>query len=264
MLPIIVTNSPAAIATIPRHDSPDVSVIFVTYGTGRILVNALATLASAMPTGVGFEVIVVDNPHDSYSGRSLRWLALATGGVRVIQPERNLGFGGGCAVGVGLARGSTIVFANPDIEFVAGWLPPLLDAVGTPDVVVAAPVLLNPDRTVQEAGVWIRDDGWAHFNRSAPEPGSSAIVVHASAACWVLKRERFDQLGGFDEAYWPAYYEDIDFVFRARAQGLRVVVHGSSQVVHHMSQSIPDRPMNIEPQRNEFLRRYPEATKTRP
>ena len=261
---MIVTNSPAALATVPWHPSPDASVIFVTYGTGKILVNALATLVSTMPASVAYEVIVVDNPHDSYPGRSMRWLALATAGVRVAQANRNLGFGGGCAAGVDHARGSTIVLANPDIEFLDGWLLPLLSAVEEPDVVVAAPVLLNPDGTVQEAGVWIRDDGWAHFNRSAPQPGSSADVVHASAACWVLQRDRFSQLGGFDEAYWPAYYEDIDLVFRAREQGLRVVVHGSSQVVHHMSQSVPDRPMNIEPQRDEFLRRYPAATTTRP
>jgi GT2 family glycosyltransferase len=261
---MIVTNSPAAIATVPSHDWPDVSVIFVTYGTGKILVNALATLADTMPTGLAFEVIVVDNPHPSYPGRSMRWLALATAGVRVAQSERNLGFGGGCGAGVDHARGRTIVFANPDIEFRAGWLPPLLEAVGAPDIVVAAPVLLNADGTVQEAGVWIRDDGWAHFNRLAPQPEATVDVVHASAACWVMKRERFEQLGGFDDAYWPAYYEDIDLVFRAREHGLRVIVHGSSHVVHHMSQSVPNRPSSIEPQRDEFLRRFPKATTTRP
>jgi GT2 family glycosyltransferase len=261
---MIVTNSPAARATIPRQSSPDVSVIFVTYGTGQILVTALASLATTMPDGVAFEAIVVDNPHDSYPGRSMRWLALATKGVRVAQPERNLGFGGGCGTGVGHARGDIVVFANPDVEFRSGWLTPLLDAVAAPDVFIAAPVLLNPDGSVQEAGVWIRDYGWAHFNRDAPEPGEAIDVVHASAACWVLRRERFEQLGGFDDAYWPAYYEDIDLVFRSRQHGLRVVVHGSSHVVHRMSQSVPDRPENIEPQRNEFLRRYPEATTIRP
>ncbi len=266
--PMIVTNSPAAVASIPGHATPEVSVIFVTFGTGQIVVNALATLAATMPADIAYEVIVVDNPHDSYPGRSMRWLALATSGVHVVQPDRNLGFGGGCGAGVEHASGRTIVFANPDIEFQAGWLPPLLATLDVPNVVpnvvVAAPVLMNTDGTVQEAGVWIRDDGWAHFNRDAPDAGELLEVVHASAACWVLRRDTFESLGGFDEAYWPAYYEDIDLVFRARERGLRVVVHGSSQVVHHMSQSVPDRPANIEPQRNEFLRRYPEATTTRP
>ncbi|HUF97343.1 MAG TPA: glycosyltransferase family 2 protein [Ilumatobacter sp.] len=261
---MIVTNSPAPLATIPACDAPHVSVIFVTYGTGQIVVNALATLASTMPGGVAYEAIVVDNPHRSHAGRSLRWLALATAGVRVLQPGRNLGFGGGCNAGVAVARGEVIVFANPDIEFREGWLVPLLDTLEAADVFVAAPVLLNPDGSVQEAGVWIRDDGWAHFNLDAPDAGASIDVVHASAASWVLRRDALTQLGGFDDAYWPAYYEDIDLVFRARDHGLRVVVHGSSRVVHHMGQSVPDRPLNIEPQRDEFLRRYPAATTTRP
>ena len=261
---MIVTNSPAATATIPRHASPDVSVVFVTYGTGQIVVKALATLAQTMPAHIAYEAIVVDNPHGMYPGRSMRWLALATSGVRVVQPRHNRGFGGGCGTGVEHARGQTIVFANPDIEFRGDWLSPLADALNEPAVFVAAPVLLNPDGSVQEAGVWIRDDGWAHFNLDAPGFGEIAEVVHASAACWVVQRERFEQLGGFDEAYWPAYYEDIDLVFRARKLGLRVIVHGSSRVVHHMSQSVPDEPSNIEPQRDEFLHRYPEATITRP
>lgn len=261
---MIVTNSPAPQATILPTESPDVSVVFVTYGTGHIVVNALATLAASMPAAVSYEAIVVDNPHLSYPGRSLRWLSLATAGVRVLQPLANLGFGGGCGLGVEHARGQVVVFANPDIEFTAGWLPPLLATLDDAHVFVAAPVLMNPDGTVQEAGVWIRDDGWAHFNLDAPPAGEVLSVVHASGACWVLRRAAYIELGGFDEAYWPAYYEDIDLVFRAREQGQRVVVHGSSSVVHHMSQSVPDRPENIEPQRDEFLRRYPEATTTRP
>ena len=55
-------------------------------------------------------------------------------------------------------------------------------------------------------------------------------------ACWLMRRSVFDELGGFDEGFFPAYYEDVDLALRAGRHGGTAVI-GDSTVVHHRGAS---------------------------
>ena len=257
----IVTASPAPVVRIGSSDTPTVSFVFVAYGTGPIIVDAIASLRATLADGdLSYEVIVVDNAHPTAPALTRRTLRLATAGVRMIEPGVNTGFGGGCELGAWHARGEVLAFVNPDLTFLAGWLEPLLAALDERDVSIAAPVLLEADGRIQEAGGSVTPQGWTLPDRepalTAPISPPIIDVEYASAACWLIKRDEHERIGGFDAAYHPAYFEDVDLALRARRLGGRCVVVPASTVVHHRGGSTPDAAI-IDAQHAAFVARWP-------
>lgn len=260
-----VTRSPRPITTVPSHAEPDISFVFVTYGTGVVVIAAIASLVGSLADEpVAYEVLVVDNEHPERRSFVENHLLLDTSGVRVIRPGRNLGFGGGCNFGVEQARGATIGLVNPDVEFAAGWLAPLITQLADGPAVIVAPVLLNPDDSVQSAGHRLWSDGSTSPITEPPPPGDVMRPDYASAACWLMRTSDFANLGGFDDAFFPAYYEDVDLALRARTRGGTAVV-GDSTVIHHHGAStatgdIPD----TTPQRDLLLTKWPTVATDQP
>lgn len=180
-----------------------------------------------------YELIVVDNG-------STDLVRDLDGPDILIRNAENRGFGVACNQGARLASGDVLVFLNSDTEPRPGWLKPLLDALKGPDVVVAGSMLTYPDGRIQHAGIETRGSGasWEPFNVQEPRPFGDVKAV--TGACMAVKREVFRELGGFDETYWNGG-EDVDFCFRARDAGYRVVYTPDSIVVHHESASGPER-----------------------
>ena len=254
----VVTASPAPLVAIEPVDAPDISFVIVTYGTGRVVVDAVeAARVAAADAAVAAEVIVVDNRHPTADGRSRRHLALDTSGVLVVEPGSNLGFGGGCELGILHARAEVICLLNPDVSGDGAWLRPLLAALDDPSVSIVSPVLVEPDGALQEAGQRVLSSGWTTPNRVRPAD-RVVDVDFASAACWVFRRVDHERLGGFDPAYHPAYFEDVDLAFRARAMGGRTVVHGGTRLTH-IGGGGTSEAANPGAQHDEFVRRHPDV-----
>jgi len=252
-----VTASPRPEVVVPPAERPQVSFVAVTYGTGSVVLDSLAAIAASLAPSLAWEYVVVDNAHPTLPGHSRRLLALGTSGVRLVEPGENLGFGGGCNAGLAVARADVAVLINPDVFPLPGWYEPLAAALDDPTVAIAAPVLLDPDGSVQEAGSRINRRGDPIPHTEAPEPGAISTVMFASAACWMVRRAEILDAGGFDPAYHPAYFEDADLAMRLAAAGRRTVVAGSSRVTHlvHMSTPSHGHPESSR-QRAEFLRRW--------
>lgn len=263
--PTVVRSASAAPLAVFEHvDQPELSVVIVTYGTGLVLERCLVELAEAIRSdGLRAEVIVVDNPHPDRGTWAGDRTCLATEGVIVVRPDENLGFGGGNGTGVEMARGPLVCLLNPDAFLASGQLARLVsEAQQHPDVIVA-PGFVYPDGSLQELGQRIRGDG---STVAVLEPGSPA-VDYASAACWVLHREVFDALGGFDPVFHPAYYEDVDFVLRARRAGYPLVLVEDVLVVHHQRGSTTESSAEfpeLSRQRAVFVERWHELVATRP
>lgn len=256
------TASPAAHASFePPADVPEVSIVVVAYGTGPILLETLASIAAATRAepDPSVEVIVVSNPHPIRGQRALVDLRLATRGVRVVIAPRNAGFGGGCELGALAAQGEVLAFVNPDVDVPTGWLRPLVTAArsgpGTPHI--AAPVLVDADGRVQEVGQRLYRTGATAPNLQ-PAAGDEPVAVdYASAACWVMTRDSHERLGGFDAAYHPAYFEDVDLAMRARRAGGGCLVVPTVRVVHHRGEGTPDAAAPASAQRDRLLHRWP-------
>lgn len=263
------TRSDAPVVRAPTRRPPaDVSFITVTFGTGPVVIDAIRALVDSMADDdLSYEIIVVDNEHPQVSRRARNELALSTAGVTVVIPGRNLGFAGGCELGALHATGRVLGFLNPDLAVRPGWLRPLLDELNRGASIVA-PVFLDPDGSVQEAGHVLYADGSTASITSPTSLGGDddRAPDYASAACWLMRRDEHERLGGFDAAFHPAYYEDVEFALRARrlGDGLRVVP--DVPVVHHrgMGTHGSQRAADTTTQRDELLERVPRIRWSQP
>ncbi|MCU1424306.1 MAG: glycosyl transferase family 2, partial [Microbacteriaceae bacterium] len=162
-------------------------------------------------------------------------------GARIVDVPVNIGYGGGCNLGVQNAAGSLIFLLNDDAIVDPHALARLATrATREPEVAAVGAVLLNPDGTLQEAGSRVlRDAGTVQLGAGLDPVSAEArpFLVHrdvdyASGAALLIKREAFDAVGGFDPIYEPAYFEDVDLAFRLKASGWRVVLEPSAWATH--------------------------------
>jgi glycosyltransferase involved in cell wall biosynthesis len=151
---------------------------------------------------------------------------------------KNQGFIGACNAGAKEARGDYLFFLNNDTLVREGWLDTLVETFDSvPNVGIVGSKLFFSDGVLQEVGgiIWRMGDGW-NWGRGAdpstPKFNFLRDADYVSGAALMIPRALFDQLGGFDDHYRPAYYEDTDLCFKVRAAGKRVVVQPASEIVH--------------------------------
>ena len=219
----------------PAPEAPRISVVVCAHNqfghTHRCLQSIFEQGARA-----GFEVVLVD---DASTDATLLAEFVVTGGIRVLRNPRNLGFLRSANLGAKAARGEFLLFLNNDTEVEEGWLDELVRTFELmPEVGVAGSKLVYPDGRLQEAGGIVHRLGdatnWGN-GRDPDEPRFCHLrdADYVSGAALMVPRALFEELGGFDEEFAPAYYEDTDLCFRVRQAGRRVVVQALSRVVHH-------------------------------
>jgi GT2 family glycosyltransferase len=190
--------------------------------------------------------------------------------VRVIALDSNIGFGPANNLAVEQVEGEFVALLNPDVVVSEEWLPPLLSALADPAVFVAAPPLLSSHGYVEEAGQVMFADGGSDAVGGPQLPFDyeqmmfSRDVDYASAACWVVRRAVFLELGGFDPAYAPAYFEDPDLAFTAQSRGLvsRLVV--DRPVVHAHAVASESRVAQAARSRKVFEAKWTKVLKSQP
>jgi len=146
-----------------------------------------------------------------------------------------------------VASGEVLLFLNNDMEVKDGdWLRELVSHALRPGVGPVGAKLLFPDGYVQHAGVVLGMGGIAahafkylhHLNPG--HIGRAGIIQNYSAvtaACMAIRKDRFLELGGFDEEHLGVAYNDIDFCLRAGEAGLRTVFTPYACLIHHESAS---------------------------
>jgi len=192
------------------------------------------TIRIEPPAEPRVSVVIVDNASPDGTAERLRE---EVEGATLIFNEANVGFGAACNQGAEAARGELLCFLNSDALVEPGWLPPLLAMLERPNVGAAVPMLMNEDGTLQEAGSVIDSVGWAIALGGGEDPGRfeyrfAREVDFGSGACMLLRRADFLAVGGFDAAYEPAYFEDVDLSFKLKDRGLRTMYEPRSRVVH--------------------------------
>jgi GT2 family glycosyltransferase len=189
-----------------------------------------------------FEVIVVDN--GSVDG-SADLVAERFPQVQLIRNERNLGFAAGNNVGLESATGDVLVLLNQDTVVQPGWLAALVEALSAdPSIGVAGGKALYPDGTIQHAGGYVNERGEGfHYGYREEDDGQfdqMRDVDYVTGASLAIARRAFDAVGPLDEGFGAAYYEDVDWCYRARSVGFRVVYVPRAVLIHEEASAASD------------------------
>ena len=217
----------------PKFDDPVVSIITLTFNKVEFTYQYLESIIAH--TDIPYELIIVDNgSHDETTS-----LLDRIENVSVIKNNENLGFIKGCNQGASKAKGKYLLFLNNDIIVTPGWLSKLVKTIENyPKCGAVGCKLIWPNGKLQEAGSIIWSDGSAlGYGREGdpmhPEYSYLREVDYCSGACLLVRKDLFQQLGGFDERYSPAYYEDSDLCLGIWGLGYKVVFQPDVVVFHH-------------------------------
>ncbi len=248
--------------------APTVSVIvLVLEDTGNLL-KCLDSIQAAPPAEVAFEVVVVAN---GTSNNALRPL-LKREDIVLIRSSVNLGFGGGCNWASRFARGEYLLLLNDDATVEPGWMDSLLATLAEhPEAGMAGSRVVYSDGTLQEAGSLMWSDGASQFvGHHMPRDGEAyqwvRPVDYASGCSLLIRRSVWDELGGLDPVFFPGYYEDVDFCFRARTSGHKILYDPFSVICHAEGASTGSRWRNFIAAKNgaTFLARWNGSSLLRP
>jgi GT2 family glycosyltransferase len=215
--------------------TPKLSIVIVNFNKAHLTLKSVKSVLAAS-VSVPFEIIVVDN---GSNGSEHEILKAADGPFRLLRQEQNLFFGEGSNLGTEAARGEFVLFLNNDAFLLPGAVELLMEAFAeNEDCGATGPVFYYPDGRLQEAGAFVNAYG-ASRQRGRGDPWFRLealprfdVVDYVSGACLMMKRSVFRQLGGFDRAYAPAYYEDTDLCLKLRELSLKVYLARESRCVH--------------------------------
>ncbi|WP_298271449.1 glycosyltransferase [Geobacter sp.] len=251
-----ISPQPFAPCAAPTEAAPRVSIIIPLYNKVEYTRQCLEALALNTEQSLNYEVILVDNASSDGTAAYLRTLS---GEVTIVTNLRNLGFAKGCNQGGRIARGRYLVFLNNDTIPHPGWLDALIRGVEEDGADIVGAKLLYPNGRIQHAGVAFNEHsiGYHIFNgfpTTAPAVSRKRFMQCVTAACLLVKRELFAELGGFDEGYVNGF-EDVDFCLRAGERGRRVLYTPESVLIH-FEETSEGRKSHDEPNIRRFLARW--------
>lgn len=216
-----------------EYDNPDVSIVIPAYNQFEYTYNCLASILKNSGD-VHYEIIVAN---DCSTDLTTQLGDVATG-IKIINNETNLRFLLNCNNAAKYAEGRYIVFLNNDTQVQENWLQPLVDILEKDATVgMTGSKLVYSDGWLQEAGgiFWKDASAWNYGNRQNPDDPEFNYVKEAdyiSGASIMIRASLWKEIGGFDERFVPAYYEDSDLAFEVRKHGYKVVYQPLSVVIH--------------------------------
>lgn len=250
-LPLILTHrseprvTAAQPAVVPTQ-AVAISVIIPTRDRAELLESCLSGLLSTRFPGER-EIIVVDNDSCEPRTKALFERLEATEGVRVIARPGPFNFAALINAGVASARGDLVCLLNNDVEITSpDWLQQMAALAVCEDIGAVGARLLYPDGAIQHAGVALGiGDAAGHVDKGvnplpgefAPWHGETRTVSAVTAACLLVGRAKFVEVGGMDEQTFAVDFNDVDLCLKLAARSWRTVYCAQATLVHHESHS---------------------------
>ena len=218
-----------------------IAVIIPVWNGMQDLPGCLAALSRQQ--GVTFDVFAVDN---ASTDGSADYISEHWPDVHLIRNDANLGFSRACNIGLSAAQDrSILVLLNQDTEVFPDWLARLIAPMQHDvSIGIAGSKAIFPNGTIEHAGGRVDKQGIGHhIGRGEPDRGQFGFlheVDFVTGAALAITRSAYRAVGGFDEQFSPAYYEDVELCHRVRRAGFRVVYVPDSALIHKESSALLD------------------------
>ena len=220
----------------PACDIPKVSIIIPVYNQEKYTLACIQSIIENTDRDIPYEIIVMDDNSPDPAAREIRHYLQ---NITFVVNDENCGFLKNCNRGAAFAKGEYMLFLNNDTNVQPQWLSSLVELIeSSDDIGMVGSRLVYPSGRQQEAGgiVWKDASGW-NFGRlddpNKPEYNYVKEADYLTGAAMMVRTSLWKAIGGFDNRYVPAYYEDTDLAFEARKRGYRTLYQPKSIVVHY-------------------------------
>jgi len=242
-----VETVPVAVQRV-RYALPEphaLASIIIPTRNGEKLVRQCIESVREKTTYQPYEILLVDNGSDDRGALAYFERLAAEGKARVLRDPLPFNFSRINNGAARQARGDFLVFLNNDIEVISpDWLTELVSHAQRPEVGAVGARLWYPDDTIQHAGLVLVAGlaGHAHLGKKRGDNGyfSRAALIQSlsavTAACLCVRRDVFEEVGGFDETLAVAF-NDVDLCLKIQAAGYRNVYTPYAELYHHESAS---------------------------
>ena len=225
--------------------NPKVSIVIPNKDEKETLKKCLESIWQKT-TYSNYEIILVENNSTTREIRDYYQELDGKNGVRVVYWDKEFNYSAINNFGISYAKGEYILCLNNDITVISPeWMEELLANCQRPEVGIVGARLYYPDNTIQHAGIVLGMGGCAgslfvglarsrggYLHKAALQQDLSAVT----AACFMVKKEAFEKVGGFEEKLAVAF-NDVDFCLKVRHAGYLVVYDPYAELYHHESKT---------------------------
>jgi GT2 family glycosyltransferase len=227
-----------------------VAIVIVTWNSAAEIGACLRSLA-ALPADET-EIVVVDNASSDHTVAEAQ-----KQGAKVIANQRNLGFAAAVNQGVRNTTAPLILLLNPDAQLIDG-LDAMTNRFRDPAVGAVGGLLVGSDGLPQQGfmvrsfprpvtlvyevlginRVWPGNPVNWQYRCLSNDPMAEALVDQPAGAFVMFSRVAWEKAGGFDERFWPLWFEDVDFFQRLKSSGFVILYTPQARAKHAGSHSI--------------------------
>ena len=226
------------------NQNPLVSIIIPMKDKVSYLKKNLKSIEEKTEHG-NYEIVIVDN--NSEEKETLDYLNSIENkkSIRILQYKNEFNFSKINNFAVGEVKGEHILFLNNDIEVISqGWLSAMLEHSLRKEVGAVGAKLIYPNDTIQHAGTIVGLGGTAgHSHKHHPAEGNGYFGAlntirnysAITAACMLIRKEVFEEVGQFDEKKLMVAFNDVDLCLKIRRKGYLIVYTPYAALYHHES-----------------------------
>ena len=217
-----------------RPNTTAASIVIPNWNGRDLLEKYIPSIIEATKHNPANEIIVVDNASEDGSAQFLKTTHPQ---VRVLELDKNYGFGGGSNRGFAAAKNDIVVLLNSDMRVAPDFLAPLLEGFHDENVFAVSCQIFfsDPNKLREETGLtqaWWENGGLRVRHRIDEKVQSAFPCFYGGGGSCAFDRHKFAELGGFDELLKPFYLEDTDLGYLAWKRGWTVFYEPRSIVWH--------------------------------
>ena len=236
----------------PTPTKPTCSIIIPLYGRFDFMMNQLLEMSDDPYFKKNVELIyVIDDPRIASQVKQSAWLLYEANQIpfQLVSSRENRGFSGANNLGFSVSRAPYTLLLNSDVIPVEpGWIEKMIAAFEQqPDVGIVGARLFYPNGSLQHDGMmFFWDPNWNAYLNKHPRAGLEPLSLPSekavrklavTAACLMLKRSTYEEVGGLDEGFLIGDFEDSDLCLKVRAQGLEILMIENINLIHLERQS---------------------------